>query len=77
MNQMTIKVVIFDLGGVLVRTEFPQVRHRLEKQLGLEPRTLDRVIWGGEDWELAQKGDITYEEYWTRVGATLGFSTPQ
>ena len=77
MNQMTIKVVIFDLGGVLVRTEFPQVRHRLEKQLGLEPRTLDRVIWGGEDWELAQTGDITYEEYWTRVGATLGFSTPQ
>jgi epoxide hydrolase-like predicted phosphatase len=74
---LDIKAVIFDLGGVLVRTEFPQVRHRLARKLGLDPTTLDRIIWGREDWELAQVGAITYEEYWQRVGATLGLSTPE
>jgi epoxide hydrolase-like predicted phosphatase len=74
---MDIEAVIFDLGGVLVRTEFPQVRHRLARKLGLDPTTLDRIIWGREDWELAQVGTITYEEYWQRVGAALGLSTPE
>lgn len=74
---MTIKAVIFDLGGVLVRTEFPEVRQRLEKKLGFAPGTVDRAVWGGEDWKLAQIGRISYEEYWRRVGTALGFSTPQ
>jgi epoxide hydrolase-like predicted phosphatase len=74
---MAIKAVIFDLGGVLVRTEFPEVRHQLELQLGFQPGTMDRTIWGSKEWELAQIGALTYEEYWNRVGATLGLSTPQ
>jgi epoxide hydrolase-like predicted phosphatase len=74
---MAIKAVIFDLGGVLVRTEFPEVRQRLEERLGFTPGTLGHTVWGGEDWELAQTGRISYEEYWRRVGAALGFSTEQ
>jgi epoxide hydrolase-like predicted phosphatase len=74
---MGIEAVIFDLGGVLVRTEFPEVRHELARKLGLEPRALERTVWGGEDWELAQVGTITYEEYWQRVAAALGLSTPE
>lgn len=74
---MDIKAVIFDLGGVLVRTEFPQVRQKLALKLGLEPEALDRTIWGREDWELAQIGAITYDQYWNRVGAALGLSTPE
>jgi epoxide hydrolase-like predicted phosphatase len=74
---MAIKAVIFDLGGVLVRTEFPEVRHQLELQLGLQPGTTDRAIWGSKEWELAQTGALSYEEYWKRVGATLGLATPQ
>ncbi len=72
---MAIKAVIFDLGGVLVRTEFPEVRQRLEERLGFAPGTLGQTVWGGEDWELAQIGRISYEEYWRRVGAALGFSS--
>jgi epoxide hydrolase-like predicted phosphatase len=74
---MGIEAVIFDLGGVLVRTEFPEVRHELARKLGLEPRALERTVWGSEDWELAQVGTITYEEYWQRVAAALGLSTPK
>jgi epoxide hydrolase-like predicted phosphatase len=74
---MAIKAVIFDLGGVLVRTEFPEVRHQLELQLNLQPGTMDRAIWGSKEWELAQTGALSYEEYWKRVGATLGLATPQ
>jgi epoxide hydrolase-like predicted phosphatase len=74
---MHIKAVIFDLGGVLVRTLFPQVRHELAGRLGLEPEALDHTIWGREDWELAETGAITYDEYWRRVGVALGLSTPE
>jgi epoxide hydrolase-like predicted phosphatase len=74
---MTIKAVIFDLGGVLVRTEFPEVRRRLELRMGLEPGTVGRAIWGSKEWELAQIGALSYEEYWKSVGAALGLSSPQ
>jgi epoxide hydrolase-like predicted phosphatase len=74
---MAIKAVIFDLGGVLVRTEFPEVRQRLEERLGFAPGTLGRQIWGGETWELAQSGQITYEEYWQRIGSALGLATQE
>jgi epoxide hydrolase-like predicted phosphatase len=77
MAAMTIKAVIFDLGGVLVRTEFPEVRQQLEERLGFASGTLGATVWGGEDWELAQIGSISYDEYWRRVGAALGFSTPE
>jgi epoxide hydrolase-like predicted phosphatase len=74
---MGIEAVIFDLGGVLVRTEFPEVREQLEKRLGLPAGTVGHAVWGSEDWELAQMGRISYEEYWTRVGAALGLSSPE
>jgi epoxide hydrolase-like predicted phosphatase len=73
---VAIQAVIFDLGGVIVRTDFPEVRDQLETRLGLAPGTLERHIWGGPDWELAEVGAITYEAYWRRVGAKLGLSTP-
>jgi len=74
---MAIKAVIFDLGGVLLRTTSPEVRSRLAGELGLDPGALDERIWGGPDWELAEVGAISYEEYWGRVGASLGLSTPE
>jgi epoxide hydrolase-like predicted phosphatase len=72
-----IKAVIFDLGGVLVRTEFPEVRQRLEKRLGLDSGVLGQIVWGGETWDLAELGHITYEEYWRRVGKALDLRTQE
>jgi epoxide hydrolase-like predicted phosphatase len=72
-----IEAVIFDLGGVLLRTTSPEVRSRLEQELGFAPGTLDERIWGGPEWQLAEIGAITYEEYWQRVGATLGLTTSE
>jgi epoxide hydrolase-like predicted phosphatase len=74
---MAIKAVIFDLGGVVLRTTSPEVRSRLEDDLHLPTGTLDERIWGGPDWKLAEVGGISYEEYWGRVGASLGLSTPE
>jgi epoxide hydrolase-like predicted phosphatase len=74
---MAIKAVIFDLGGVLLRTTSPEFRSRLEETLRLAPGTLDERIWGGPDWKLAEVGAISYEEYWRRVGASVGLSTPE
>ena len=74
---MAVEAVIFDLGGVLLRTTSPELRSRLEERMGFAPGALDEHIWGGPDWELAEVGAISYEEYWSRVGAILGLSTPE
>jgi putative hydrolase of the HAD superfamily len=49
----------------------------LERRHGFEPGTVGRAIWASEDWELAQLGDLSYDEYWERVGAMLDLSTPE
>jgi len=74
---VSIQAVIFDLGGVLLRTSSRQPRSSLEEEMGLAPGKLDERIWGGPDWELAEVGAISYEEYWRRMGAELGLSTPE
>jgi epoxide hydrolase-like predicted phosphatase len=72
---MPVRAVIFDLGGVLLRTASQRARKQLEHKLGLTPGTLYARIWESEEWDLAQLGDITYEQYWRRVGASLGLHT--
>jgi epoxide hydrolase-like predicted phosphatase len=72
---MPVRAVIFDLGGVLLRTASQRARKELEHKLGLAPGTLYARIWESEEWDLAQLGDITYEQYWRRVGASLGLHT--
>ncbi|MEZ4831384.1 MAG: hypothetical protein R2873_05145 [Caldilineaceae bacterium] len=40
-----IKAVIFDVGGVLIRTEDPSPRRRLEDRLGLAPGQAEFIVF--------------------------------
>jgi putative hydrolase of the HAD superfamily len=66
-----IKAVFWDLGGVLVRTEDRSKRERWEQRLGMEPRQLERLIFGGDAGRKAALGEISVEQVWESVRQEL------
>lgn len=71
---MPLRAVIFDLGGVLVRTLDPQPRQRLAARLGISPGELSQLVFDSETARLATLGAITTEEHWQAVREALGLS---
>ncbi len=69
-----IKAVFWDLGGVLVRTEDRSKRERWEQRLGMEPRQLERLIFGGDAGRKAALGEISVEQVWESVRQELDLS---
>lgn len=74
MREAVIEAVFWDLGGVIVRTEDRTKRERWEQRLGMEPRQLDRFIFGGEMGHKAALGEIHAEEVWEWARQELGLS---
>lgn len=62
-----IRALIFDIGGVLIRTEDRSQRAALEKRLGLEPGAADTLVFNSEMGQKAQQGAITTAELWAWV----------
>jgi epoxide hydrolase-like predicted phosphatase len=71
-----IKAVIFDVGGVLVRTHNHQYRRDWEKRLGLDEWESEKIVFGmGDDMGTrAQSGAITDKDLWEWVGNHLQLS---
>ena len=67
-----IKAVIFDWGGVLMRTVDASGRRKWEEKLGLPLFAVDRAVHGSRSWKQAQSGMISDAEYWADVAAQLG-----
>lgn len=66
-----IKTIIFDIGGVLIRTEDHSRRRQWEKQLGLADRESESIVFNSEMGQKAQSGAITDVELWQWVGQCL------
>ncbi len=66
-----IEAVIFDFGGVLMRTGDPAGRREWEARLHLPQGELERIVHGSDLWISAQRGLITVEEYWSGTAARL------
>lgn len=71
---MVIKAVIFDLGGVLVRTEDRGPRMQLAEQLGKTYDELSALIFDSPSAQQAQLGEITTPQHWIAVRKTLELS---
>ena len=73
MNQLADrKVVIFDWGGVLMRTETYAPRHAWDARLGLAQGSVERVVHGLPSWRGAQLGTTSLDHYWRDVAQELG-----
>ncbi len=67
---MSLKAVIFDLGGVIVRTQDQGPRTRLAQSLGMTYAELDQFVFhGGPDGSSgrATLGQISEEDHWRNV----------
>ncbi|KAA3644903.1 MAG: HAD family phosphatase [Chloroflexi bacterium] len=71
---MAIHAVIFDLGGVIVRTEDWHPRNALAERMGMERGELAGLVFGDDGDYRAQLGEITAEEQWAYVGEKLGLA---
>jgi epoxide hydrolase-like predicted phosphatase len=64
---MSIKAVFFDLGGVIVRTEFQAPRQLLADRLGMEYEDLNKIVFDSESGLKASIGEISSEDHWSSV----------
>ena len=64
---MSIKAVFFDLGGVILRTEFQAPRQQLAEKLGMEYDDLDKIVFNSDSGLKASMGEITSADHWASV----------
>jgi putative hydrolase of the HAD superfamily len=67
-----IKLVIFDLDGVLCHTDFARRLEYLGEATGLEPGVIDRATFQSGFEELADRGNYSAAEYLRLFGEHLG-----
>ncbi len=72
--RMGIKAIIFDLGGVLLRTQDFIVRERLAERLGMDRHELEEFVFGGDSGDKAQRGEISVTEHFENLRHQLGCS---
>lgn len=66
-----IQAVIFDVGGVLVRTPNRESRRQWENKLGLAEWESEEIVFGSDMGMKAQQGEISDQDLWTWVGQRL------
>jgi epoxide hydrolase-like predicted phosphatase len=64
---MTLKGIIFDFGGVLVRMEDDSIRYKMAERLGITKQELIEVLFESDTCDRAMTGTITQEEYWQEI----------
>jgi epoxide hydrolase-like predicted phosphatase len=69
---MTIKAVIFDMGGVLVRTENREPRAALGLRFDKTYSEMDGIVFTNKSSGRASRGEITARDHMLHVMRTLG-----
>ena len=64
---MSIRAIFFDLGGVILRTEFQAPRQQLAERLGMEYDDLVKIVFDSDSGIKATMGEISSEEHWNSV----------
>lgn len=72
-----IKAIIFDFGRVISAQKPMSLFRDYEKELGIAPGTINRIMFGSPAWEDALVGRKTSEEFWHAIGPQLNLHTPE
>lgn len=68
------RAIVFDWGGVIMRTAEPGLRLAWDARLGLEPGRVNRLFFESDAWRRAQLGQADEADAWASVGARLNLS---
>lgn len=63
-----LKAIIFDVGGVLIRTRNRTGREKWARKLGMDAWEFENFIFSGESGRQAQLGQKSYKEHWRWLG---------
>jgi putative hydrolase of the HAD superfamily len=77
MANSTIRALIFDYGGVLMRTVDPTARRELEQRFDLERGQAEQLVFGSSRWDDVQQGRIDSQTFWADVGQRLDLDDEQ
>ena len=66
-----IKAVFFDLGGVIVRTEYQAPRQHLAERLGMEYEDIVKIVFESPSSVKASVGEISAKQHWANVTKRL------
>jgi epoxide hydrolase-like predicted phosphatase len=72
-----VEAVVWDLGGVLVRTEDRTPRRIWERRLGLDQDALEAFVFGSEISRRAEVGDAEVQDIWDDLSRRLNLSPDQ
>lgn len=71
-----IRAIVIDFGRVISRQKPPSLFRSYEEDLGMEPDTINAVMFDSQAWQDALVGRKTAEEFWQAIGRELGLKTP-
>jgi len=74
---MTLRAVIFDIGGVLWRSGDRAPHRKWETRLGLPEGGLSAAIWMGPLAEQAMVGQATSKEVWAELGKRFSLTADE
>jgi len=72
MTTHQIRVILFDFGGVLMRTVDPRPRRNLEHRIGLPRGGAEEAVFENASWDDLQMGRLAANEFWSGLGDRLG-----
>lgn len=73
----TMQAVIWDLGGVLVRTDNWNPRFEWEERLGLERMSLTEMVFNNPVAKAASIGEAQADDIWRWIGSQLDLSSQE
>jgi epoxide hydrolase-like predicted phosphatase len=68
---MVYRAIIFDFGGVIVRTISQEGRIKWEKRLGLDKGQLSKLVFNSDTANLATLGKVPESKVWENLGNRL------
>ncbi len=69
---MTLRAIFFDLGGVIVRTEYQAPREHLAERLNLTYEEISRIVFDSDSSRKASLGTLTVDKHWAAVAHRVG-----
>ena len=70
-----IQAIIWDMGGVLLRTENRQPRNELAQSVDISYKELDQLVFASASALQAEIGAIEDKEHWQNVASVLSLSS--
>jgi epoxide hydrolase-like predicted phosphatase len=63
--------LVFDFGGVIIKTVTQAPRWAWDERLGLERGSIERTVHNNDSWRRAQTGELPLADYWADIAQQL------